>query len=318
VSAGDDGGVGEPKPRVRWTEHGPEPIDEEEEAPASADDPAAVRARLAARGVLLTEPSVRIRDVAGDAATPPPVAPAVDRQPDPVPDPGAVADADDDAETLDADPGGPSVAVRCRSCRSVEDVSVAATGYRCGSCRRVWRWAVCGSCSHLGITPARQESWRCPACGATTRSWWRTAAAAREAVAVAEHKRVEAGEVRRRRLLGALRRQRTKIALTVAAFVVVGGASVAVRVAGGRDGASAGEAGSPTCRAFSTLDADLTAATIPPARLRSRLDALAASAAEADDGLRVRAQRLAAAGQPGDRAFDDARAALRVVCPKGP
>ena len=310
-----------PTRRVRWTEHGPVPVDDvepldgaplEQDAPAAIaesdtedDDAAAVRARLEARGLLRTEPSVRIRDLAGPRPEPSPPPPTTLASTD-------VAVDDDAAEVLDADPGGATANVRCRSCRSVEPVSVAATGYRCRSCQRVWRWAICPSCDELAPTLARQESWRCSACGAGTRSWWRTANAPNEAVVVADRKRLEAGRVRRRRVLGTFRRYRVALAATTVTLVLVVFAAVAVPrlAADDRDAVRA----SATCAAFDTLRAEIEGGGLPPAALRLRLDELASGAAEAEDAVRIGAERLAASGLPGDAAFEEATAVLTAAC----
>lgn len=310
--------------RVRWTEHGPEEYDADPAAgdpaaggPAPVADPveeaATVRARLEARGLLRTEPAVRIRDVVGPR---PAVAPS--EPPTPVaPDSGRVEDEDEDdggAEALEPDPGGTTAAVRCRSCRSMEPVSIAATGYRCRSCARVWRWAVCPSCNELDLTFARQESWRCTSCGTGTRSWWRTANAPNESVAVVERKRLEAGRIRRRRALDFGRRYRTVIVASVVTLAIAVTAAVTVPRLAADDRAT--EGASATCADFRTLQADLDRNSIPPAALRSRLDALAAGAAEADDAVRIGAERLAASGRPGDQAFEEAKARLDRLCPR--
>lgn len=290
------------------------PPDEPTAASAEpVNDADAVRARLAARGVLRTSPSVRIRDVTESA-------PRVEPEPSPaVPisgeeEPSPVDALLSDAEALEPDPGGPSIEVSCLSCRSRQDVSVAATGYRCRTCTRVWRWATCDACGQLEVTLARQESWRCRECGATTRSWWRTPGARRHAETITDRRQVEAAEERRARALAALRRQRTRLVVGV----VVAALLIAFVVVAGRVGRSADDTldatSAATCAAFDDLAADLAANSVPPAALRARLDELAVSAADADEGLRIAAERLAASGRPGDPTFDDARNDLARRC----
>ena len=275
-------------------------------------DPQAVRARLAARGLLRTERSVRILDVAASPVRPVETAPDLD---DAATDPAPSSDMDD-ADDIDAEPtGGPAVPVRCLSCRSVQEVALAATAYQCTSCRKVWRWAVCDGCDELSATLARQESWRCRSCGASTRAWWRTAEAPRRAVEVADRRRVQATRLRRRGITRAIGRQRTK--LVVAAVVAALVAAVLVLV--GRIDQSADDAirdsSAVTCSAFRSLDRDLAGGGLPAAALRSRLGELAAGAADADDAVRVAAERFAASGQPGDPPFEEARTELARRCP---
>ena len=304
------------KPRMRWTEHGPEPIEDAVDpattaAPSDEDGAAAVRARLEARGLLRSQPAVRIRDVSPTMPARPPL---VADEPGPPAEPGAVdGDHDDDAaEALEPDPGGATAPVRCRSCRSTQPVSIAATGYRCDTCRRVWRWAVCPSCDHLELAFARQESWRCSSCGTGTRSWWRTVNAPNESVAVADRKRLDAGRIRRRRVLDAGRRYRTAAALVAAGLALVLAAAIALPRLAEDDTAT--EQATSTCADFRALEADLTQGAVAPASLRGRLDDLATGAAEAAEPVRIGAERLAASGRPGDAAFEEARTALAAAC----
>lgn len=321
--------------RVRWTEHGPEPIEDEPEtaeatpaADADANDPEAVRARLAARGMVRTRPAVRIRDV---AASPP--RPSLDRelveaaqaaetaqaaQADDANGPETGGDllgvALDDAEILEPDPGGPRATVACLTCRATQEVALGATGYRCRSCTRVWRWAVCESCDELAVTLARQESWRCRSCGAATRSWWRTPVAGRRAFEVADRRRVDAAGARRTRVAGTVRRQRGRVIAGVVLVVLVGAfVLLAGRVGTGGDAETGARA--ETCGAYRELAGDLAGGGLSPGALRARLEELADGAAGADDAVRIGAERLAASGRPGDPAFEEAKAALDRLCP---
>jgi hypothetical protein len=295
--------------RVRWTEHGPEPIeDEEPEAaappPAPAETADALRERLEARGLLRTSPTVRIRDlVDGPAPRPTPDPTTVPAEP-----PEEVHEA---SEELEPDPGGPTATVRCRSCRGVEPVSVDATGYACRTCSRVWRWAVCGSCDTLAVVPARLESWRCADCGASTRSWWRTDAALPTALIVMGRKRAAAATDHRAVVLGLIRRNGTKAAGLV--MVAIFMATAAVLLRSSANGPTA-ERSRTACEAFAVLRPSLAPGARPTSVVRSTLNELATVASGADEAVRVRVEELAASGLPGDAGFDSAVARLAHAC----
>jgi hypothetical protein len=263
--------------------------------------------------MLRTEPAGRSRDVTDAPLRP---------EPQPAPPPEAPDDQPrsfldtvlDDAEVLEPEPPGPTTSVRCLSCRADQEVALQATGYRCTTCTRVWRWAVCGSCDELSVTLARQESWRCRSCGASTRSWWRTPDAPRQAIEVANRRRLDAAKHRRTQAQAALRRQRARliagagaVGLIVAAVLVVGrlnatGDDVAVNTS------------AATCAAFHDLEADIARNAVPPAAIRTRLDELARNAADAEDAVRIGAERLASSGRPGDATFEEVKAQLAGLC----
>lgn len=324
---------------MRWTEHGPEAVaepasaselaepalPEEGGAPdevakpesASAATPAgedldAIRARLAARGLVRTEPSVRIRDLAGGRPDPTP-APIVPTKGDPFEPPPSPDEAvSDDAEALEPEPFGPKSSVRCPSCRTTQQVADDATGYRCGNCDKVWRWGVCTSCDHLSLTMARQESWRCTSCGAYSRSWWRTATAPREAQEVTRRRRAEAAERERQRVLALARRRRWKLVLAGVIVVVLAGVSALIY--------SSDDAGTPaertraTCSTWTRLKSDIANGSLTGAQLDAALAELAAGAELADNSVALAAEALADAGRPGTATYLVASTQLSDAC----
>lgn len=299
---------------MRWTEHGPVPVADEateiahdevaigHDVADEAAEVAAIRARLAARGLVRQEPSARIREVtgAGPGSTPVVVV---------IPD---VADDADEEEEVVFESGGPTSPVPCRSCRQRQPVPIRTTGFVCASCAKVWRWAVCEGCDRLSLNLARQESWRCRHCGASSRSWWRTPTATRDGAAIAARRQAETADVQRARLVTALRRWRWKLALTgVAAIVAAGG----VVIVSGDDGrAAAGGPSRAVCTSFGDVRVQAADARTDPAALRSSIDALAASALDATAPVRTAAQRFAASGRPGDETFATALGDLARAC----
>lgn len=312
-------------PAVRWTEHGPEgpavepnaPVEPLEsappgEAPAPAEDLDAIRARLAARGLVRTEPSVRIRDIAGGRpdTAPAPIAPS---KGDPFePPPAPEESVSDDAETLEPEPFGPTSTVRCPSCRTTQQVAVDATGYKCGNCDKVWRWGVCTSCSHLSLTMARQESWRCTDCGAYSRSWWRTVTAPREAQEVTRRKRALAAEQERQRVLAIARRRRWKLILAGVVVVLLAGASALIFQSS--DTSSPVEQTRVTCANWTRLKSDIANGALTPVELDTALADLAAGAELAQPDVQLAADNLAAAGRPGQATFLVASTQLSDAC----
>jgi hypothetical protein len=284
----------------------------EEAAPEGAEDLEAIRARLAARGLVRTEPSVRIRDIAGGRPEAPPAAitPVKGDPFEPAPSPeDAVGD---DAEALDPEPFGPSALTRCPSCRTTQQVAVDATGYRCGNCDKVWRWGVCTSCSHLSLTIARQESWRCTDCGAYSRSWWRTATAPREAQQVVARKRADAAEREHQRILAVARRRRWK--LIAGGVVVVLLAGVSALIFSSTDASSPAEQTRATCASWTRLKSDIANGALTPAELDVAVSDLATQAEEATPDVQLAADRLVDAGRPGQATFLVASTELSDAC----
>lgn len=314
---------------VRWTEHGPEPVavaaatpaepgdvpatPAEPPEPGAPDDLDTIRARLAARGLVRTEPSVRIRDIAGGRPAPPPSAPAPLADPflPAAPDDGGIGD---DAEALEPEPYGPTALVRCPSCRTTQQVAIDATGYRCGNCDKAWRWAICTSCHHLALTIARQESWRCGECGAYSRSWWRTATAPREAEEVMRRKRADAADRERQRVLAVARRRRWK--LIAAGVVVVLLAGAAALIFSATDASSPEEQTRATCANWSRLKSDIANGALSGAALQDALVNQANEAGIAASDVQLAAANLTKAGKPGDATFLVASTQLSDACDK--
>lgn len=305
-------------PGVRWTEHGPEPLPEapapDEIAPAPApstetDDIDAIRARLAERGLVRQQPAVRIRELAGEA----PARPVPETPP---PDNPAPVVVPDEAEEIEREPPGPTSAVSCPSCRSSQQVSTGASGYRCLSCSKVWRWAICSHCAELSMTQARQESWRCSHCSDYSRSWWRTADGRREAPTVVLRR--QSDEARRRRAAAQERARRRRWKVVAAGVVLIAATAAWALVVSDRS-VPATERG-PTgavCSTASELRSSFASGSVGPADVRVALDDLARAAVEATPEVRVAAQRWAASGQPGDETFTAAQDDLANACLAG-
>jgi hypothetical protein len=311
-------------PPVRWTEHGPEPVESEADAvppdvsPAptaedhaplgTTEDPASVVARLKAKGLLRTEPSIRIRDLAGDAPRP-----LVTFEPEQPLTTGRHIDDDDlgDPEELEPELPGPTTDVRCPSCRTPQAVPDTSTGYRCRSCSKVWRWAQCSGCHVVSLTIARQESWRCP-CGAYTRSWWRTPTRAAEHKRTAEARAAQAAEQRRRQAYEKARRRRWKV-LSAGALAIVITAAAAITISKHAAPVTTRGPSGRVCDEFATVQQDIDR-NVPLAAIRTSVDTLAADAVDAVDAVRLPAQRLAGSGHPGDKPFDKAAADLARAC----
>jgi hypothetical protein len=330
-----------PRPTVRWTEHGPEPVappspasewddilgggrrapvdeaeasvDESVPAPPAEEvvpeDRESLRARLAAKGLVRDQPAINIRELAGDA---PPR--QVVFEPEPIITTGnkILDDELGDPEELEPELPGPTSEVRCASCRTKQRVPDTATGYRCASCAKVWRWAECSSCHDLNLTIARQESWRCTGCGSHTRSWWRTPTKAAEHRRTAEARATDAAERRRREAYEKARR-RGWMVLAVGAIAIIATAFGAVTFTRNAAPVVARGANAKVCEAFRDVQRSING-NGDPAERRAALDALAAESVDAIDRIRLPAQRLAGAGQPGDKPFDDAARALDNAC----
>ena len=309
---------------VRWTEHGPveapavvPEVPVEAEVPA-VDDRAARRERLADRGLVRREPAVRIRDVAGDAPPRPVVA-----DPGPVdlagitPDAAGPDDPADDADHLDDEPVGSTSSVACPSCRSSQQVSDGASGYRCLGCSKVWRWALCAHCEELSLTLARQESWRCTHCGDYSRSWWRTATGRRDAPTVVTRRQAETARRVRAEAYERAQRRRWKV-LASGAVVIAAVSAWAVAVSRGDEAPTDRGPTGAVCTTFRELRSDFAAGAAGPAAVRIALDDLATAANDAIPPVRLAAQRWAASGRPGDETFEAAAVDLEAACAPTP
>jgi hypothetical protein len=265
-----------------------------EQAPSS---PAieAIKARLAARGLLATRPQIlvphepRADGFATHATT---FVHAEDVDP--------FAELDE----WDVAPGREETEVRCRQCRDVYLRPLESTRFACPSCERAWRWAVCTGCDALAFTLERQESWRC-GCGAFNRSWWRTTTAMRDAIDVVARRKHEAIEAERRRIREGMRRRRWKlIALAVWAAVAALALPIGVRLAQSEGGGTR-----ETCAQWMRLRPAITNGTIVGDALDAEIKSLSTKAASADPVILEAATDLAAS-RVGSTAFLAARAQL--------
>jgi hypothetical protein len=279
-------------------------------APAHGDSVDALKARLASRGLLRTEPSVRIREVTDPA--PAVATPIVAITPHFEPLEPTVPSVDDDAEALEPEPFGPTAPVRCPSCRSSQPVAVDATGFRCGTCDKVFRWAVCSSCDGLSLTIARQESWRCGHCAGYSRSWWRTATAPKEAQEVARKKRSDAAERERRRILERARRRRWKILL--AGFLAILACGLSAMVFTSTDASSPQDTARGVCADFTRLKSDIANGSASTAQVEAAIGDLSRRADAATPEVQLAAKELHAAGRPGDATFLVASTKLADAC----
>lgn len=305
----------EPEPVAPGAEPaGPEAV--EPQAPAAPEPGAepedmsieALRARLAARGLVRTQPSVRIREVTPDQPRPAPAAPVEWAAPAP-------PSEDDDlteAKALEPEDDGPRTAVRCPTCRSTTQVAVSATGFQCSNCDRVWRWAICGACNDLALTVARQESWRCGACGNHTRSWWRTGTAARERGLVQDRRRDEAARRERERVLAAARRRRWKLIVAGIVVVLLAAAVAGVVTLGGRT--APGDHSRAACNRYERFRTQVANGTLSGPAVAAEMAEIRQLATEADPDVAAAAAELAAAGPPGTAKFLIASTEMADAC----
>jgi len=264
----------------------------------------AARARLAARGLLQTQPTVVVPKEARSRAegtssrdVPPNLAAPFDAKPKHW---AAVPE-----DTWDVEPGGPDVAVPCPQCRQSVRGPIESTRVVCEPCDRAWRWAACTSCDALTLTVERQESWRCAPCGQFTRSWWRTPAARRDAAHVVARRKHEAMLEERARVRAGMRRRRWKlIAFGVTATIVTATAVFAVRAAEPPNATGTDAVCERVARVGPTLGEHLDA----------ELPALEAEAVGAAPEVARAVEGLRTAGRPGSAAFLVARTALVDAC----
>jgi len=265
----------------------------------------AIRARLAARGLVVQGPAVIVPD-APPVAERPVVLDDVLAEAEGDSHPNAVAEDDWDVATED----GALVSVGCPQCRGTQLTPIDVTRFRCRSCERAWRWAVCESCDEVGFAVERQESWRCK-CGHFTRSWWRTDVARRDALVVVARRRDLAARTERDVVRAGMRRRRGKIiAGAMVGLVLVLGFVLSVRAGDRTPAAGTAE----TCRQFERLRADLGSGTLSAAELSDSLAKLADAAGVADTAVHDAAIELAAVGSPSKTAFLIAQTNLADAC----
>lgn len=264
----------------------------------------AIRARLAARGLLVQGPAI--------------VVPRCERPEKAVVLDDVLAEAEGDLHPnavpeddwdMPSD-GGPLVEVRCPQCRGTQKTPVDVTRFRCLTCQRAWRWAVCNGCDELAFTVERQESWRC-GCGHFSRSWWRTDTAHRDGLIVVARRRDLAAQAERAKVKAGMRKRRWKIiAFAVVGLVLVLGFVVKVRT--GETTPAAGTA--ETCRLFGHLRSDLGSGTLTGEELEVSLEALGDAASIADPAIHDSALELVAVGSPNKAAFLVAQTNLADAC----
>lgn len=266
----------------------------------------AARARLRARGLLADGPTAPLPDT---PHAPHPTRPVL------LDDVLAESDGLQRAAPGDewdvASASSTLVSVSCPACRVDQQVPGDVTRFRCTTCDRAWRWAICEQCDEVGFPLERQETWRCTDCGHYTRSWWRTSTAAREALAVVTRRRDIVARSERLQATAARRRHTRVVAVAVLiAALIAGGAAVAVT--GGSSGPVTGTA--ETCRQFAKLRADLGSGTLDGAELDASLQALQAASAGAEPAVASGTAALVAVGRPSKAAFLVAQTELADAC----
>jgi len=203
------------------------------------------------------------------------------------------------------------VPVRCPGCGIDQHWPGDVTRLRCHVCKHSWRWAICERCGELRRPPEQQEVWRCSKCGNYTRAWWRTATAARDAVAVVA-RRQQLLAAAQRESAATVRRRRLRLAAVALVVSVAIGALAAVAVLGGDSGPVTGA--EETCRQFARLRSDLGSGTLDAADLAARLASLQAASAGADPSVVSAVAELAAVGRPSDAGFLVAQTKLADAC----
>ncbi len=271
------------------------------------DDPdsiAAIRARLAARGLVVGGPAVIVPN--GVRPERPVVLDDVLAEAEGDHHPNAVPEDDWDVVSE----GGQLVSVRCPQCNGTQLTPIDVTRFRCAACERAWRWAVCESCDEVGFAVERQESWRCR-CSHFTRAWWRTDVARREAHVIVARRRDLTAQADRALVRAGMRKRRWKII----AGGVAGLLLVLVFVASVRSGEKGPAVGTAeTCRQFERLRSDLGSGTLDAAELDASLARLADAASIADTPVHDAATQLAAVGSPSKAAFLIAQTDLADAC----
>ena len=287
-----------PAPEPDGAEPGPSEPDEDDESIE------AVRARLAARGLLVRGPTIVVPR--GDRPERPVVLDDVLAEAEGEHHPNAVPEDDWDL----ASDHGDLVFVRCPQCRGTQQTPIDVTRFRCVTCERAWRWAVCEGCDTLNFTVERQESWRCN-CGHFTRSWWRTDTAPRDALVVVARRRDAATRAEKAEVRAGMRRRRWKIILGAA----VGLLAVLIFVGLVRANETSVTTGTnEACRQFGILRSDLGSGTLDAEEITERLDSLALAAEGGSPAVQEATIELKAVGQPTKAAFLVAQTKLADAC----
>ena len=273
--------------------------------PEAADTIDTVRARLAQRGLVVTGPAIVVPR--GDRPERPVVFDDVLVEAEGDHHPNAVPEDDWDM----ASEGGTPVSVRCPQCRGTQQTPVDVTRFRCVTCERAWRWAVCDGCDTLNFTVERQESWPC-GCGHHTRSWWRTATAARDAFAVVARRKDAVAQAARAEVQAGMRRRRWKLVLGAGVGLLA--VLVFVGLVRANEGSAVATGTNEACRQFGLLRSDLGSGTLSGAELEERLAALALAAEGGAPAVQEASIELKAIGQPTKAAFLIAQTKLADAC----
>ncbi|HEX2851533.1 MAG TPA: hypothetical protein VHN98_13315 [Acidimicrobiales bacterium] len=269
-----------------------------------------IRARLAARG-LLRESTTPLPDL--PAPAPPPMRARFTSDLDEV----TRSILEDEVDQLDYAPAATPMTLggaQCPACSAWFGVPSEATGFRCRSCERAWRWGICQSCDQLSLTPEKQDSWRCQLCGHFTRSWWQAPAPAAHRAAVVD---------RRKRTLKRLEDQRRKAEKRHnRRMYLVAGALATILLAMGlvtaiRRPPAASDVGHGVCAQFGHLKTDIVNGTASRDEVSSRIDTLVKAAAKAPPKVASAAAELKDAGPPGTAQFLVAQTALSDACDAG-
>lgn len=284
------------------------PVEAVEGEPTTASGPEtieSIRARLSARGLLVQGPTIIVPR--GDRPERPMVLDDVLVEAEGEHHPNAVPEDDWDL----ASGHGDLVFVRCPQCRGTQQNPIDVTRFRCVTCERAWRWAVCEGCDALNFTVERQESWRC-GCGHFTRSWWRTDTAPREALVVVARRKDAALQAQKVEARAGMRRRRWKIILGAAvgllAVLIFVGLVRASETTSTRTGTN------EACRQFGILRSDLGSGTLDGPEITERLNALALAAEGGSPTVQEAAIELKAVGQPTKAAFLIAQTKLADAC----
>lgn len=192
----------------------------------------------------------------------------------------------------------------CPRCSKQQRVPVAAVAHECERCLWEWRFAICGTCDTLVCILEYLESWQCQSCSTFNRSWWKTADAGRDAMVVAERRRIENVTHPGRRLVAG----GGAVALLVASiWLVIPRESPEERAEAAADRA---------CRRFDRLRRDEASGTLAREALLQQVQAVAAEAAAAPGAVRAASARVDGAARSGtdSPAFDAAMTSMEDAC----
>lgn len=181
---------------------------------------------------------------------------------------------------------------------------MAAVAHECERCLWEWRFAICGTCNTLLPVLEYLESWQCQSCSSFNRSWWKTADAERDAMVVAERRRVE----------NVSHPGRWVAAGAAALFLLIAAVWFVMPRESAEDREQA--AANRACRRFAQLQRDEASGTLTRASLLRELDVVAAEGAAAPAPVREASVRAANEARVGSdsTAFDAAMTSLGDAC----